>query len=193
MEQNRLFPVFLKLEELHTLLVGAGNVGLEKLTALLKSSPDARITVVAPLISEPVRDLASSHPKVRLIPRKFRRSDLVGADLVMLATDDPALHAQIREETRKRGLLVNVADTPDLCDFYLGSIVTKGNLRIGISTNGKSPTIARRIHEFFEAALPEEADELLSNMNRIRDRIAGDFKEKVRALNEITASWLEKK
>ncbi|HLT80070.1 MAG TPA: bifunctional precorrin-2 dehydrogenase/sirohydrochlorin ferrochelatase [Cyclobacteriaceae bacterium] len=193
MEQNRLFPVFLKLEELHTLLVGAGNVGLEKLTALLKSSPDARITVVAPLISEPVRDLASSHPKVRLIPRKFRRSDLVGADLVMLATDDPALHAQIREETRKRGLLVNVADTPDLCDFYLGSIVTKGNLRIGISTNGKSPTIARRIREFFEAALPEEADELLSNMNRIRDRIAGDFKEKVRALNEITASWLEKK
>lgn len=193
MEQNRLFPVFLKLEELHTLLVGAGNVGLEKLTALLNSSPDARITVVAPLISEPVRDLASSHPKVRLIPRKFRRSDLVGADLVMLATDDPALHAQIREETRKRGLLVNVADTPDLCDFYLGSIVTKGNLRIGISTNGKSPTIARRIREFFEAALPEEADELLSNMNRIRDRIAGDFKEKVRALNEITASWLEKK
>lgn len=193
MEQNRLFPVFLKLEELHTLLVGAGNVGLEKLTALLKSSPDARITVVAPLISEPVRELATSHPKIRLVSRKFRRTDLVGADIVMLATDDPALHARIRKETRKRGILINVADTPDLCDFYLGSVVTKGNLRIGISTNGKSPTIARRIREFFEMTLPDEADELLSNMNRIRDRIAGDFKEKVKALNEITASWLEKK
>jgi precorrin-2 dehydrogenase/sirohydrochlorin ferrochelatase len=193
MEQNRLFPVFLKLEELHTLLVGGGNVGLEKLTALLKSSPDARITVVAPFICEPVRELAASHPRVKLVPRKFRRTDLAGADIVMLATDDPASHARIRKETRKRGILINVADTPDLCDFYLGSVVTKGNLRIGISTNGKSPTIARRIREFFEMALPDEADELLSNMNRIRERIAGDFKEKVRALNEITASWLEKK
>ncbi|MDV3309721.1 MAG: bifunctional precorrin-2 dehydrogenase/sirohydrochlorin ferrochelatase [Cyclobacteriaceae bacterium] len=193
MEQNRLFPVFLKLEELHTVLVGGGNVGLEKLTALLKSSPDARITIVAPLISEAVRELAASHPRVRLVPRKFRRTDLVGADIVMLATDDPALHARIRKETRKRGILINVADTPDLCDFYLGSVVTKGNLRIGISTNGKSPTIARRIREFFEEALPDEADALLTNMNRIRERIAGDFKEKVKTLSEITASWLEKK
>ena len=86
-----------------------------------------------------------------------------------------------------------MADTPDLCDFYLGSVVTKGNLRIGISTNGKSPTIARRIREFFEEALPDEADALLTNMNRIRERIAGDFKEKVKTLSEITASWLEKK
>ncbi|MFO7257661.1 MAG: bifunctional precorrin-2 dehydrogenase/sirohydrochlorin ferrochelatase [Bacteroidota bacterium] len=193
MEQNRLFPVFLKLEELHTLLVGAGNVGLEKLTAILKNSPEARITVVAPFISEPVRELAESHPRVRLLPRKFRRTDLVGADVVILATSDRALHERIRKETRKRGILINVADTPDLCDFYLGSIVTKGNLRIGISTNGKSPTIARRIREFFELALPDEADELLTNMNRIRDRIAGDLKEKVKTLNEITASWLEKK
>ena len=193
MEQNRLFPVFLKLEELHTLLVGAGNVGLEKLTALLKSSPNARITIVAPIISEPVRNLSETHRRVRLIPRKFRRTDLVGADIVLLATDDPGLHERIRKETRKRGILINVADTPDLCDFYLGSIVTKGNLRIGISTNGKSPTIARRIREFFEMALPEEADELLDNMNRIRDRIAGDFKQKVKALNEITSSWLERK
>lgn len=175
------------------MLVGAGNVGLEKLTAILKNSPEARVTVVAPFISEGVRELAVSHPRVRLVPRKFRRTDLVGADVVILATSDRALHERIRKETRKRGILINVADTPDLCDFYLGSIVTKGNLRIGISTNGKSPTIARRLREFFELALPDEADELLANMNRIRDRIAGDLKEKVRALNEITASWLERK
>lgn len=187
MEQNPLFPVFLKLEELHTLLVGGGNVGLEKLTALLKNSPAATVTVVAGIISAPVEDLASAHPNVQLVGRNFRPGDLSGKDLVILATDDPELHKRIRAAARKQRILINVADTPDLCDFYLGSVVTKGNLKIGISTNGKSPTIAKRMREFFEAALPDEIDDLLNNMNRIRDKIGSDFKEKVRLLNELTA------
>ena len=189
MEQNPLFPVFLKLEDLDTLLVGGGNVGHEKLSALLKNSPAARVTVVAGIIHGPVRELAASHPNVKLIPRNFRRTDLSGKDLVILATDNPDLHRRIHEETRKQKVLINVADTPALCDFYLGSVVTRGNLRIGISTNGKSPTIAKRMREFFEAALPDEIDDLLNNMNRIRDKIGGDFKEKVKLLNEITAGW----
>lgn len=192
MEQNPLFPVFLKLEDLHTLLVGGGNVGHEKLSALLKNSPAARVTVVAGILYEPLRELAASHPNVKLVPRNFRRTDLSGKDLVILATDNPDLHRRIHEETRKQKILINVADTPALCDFYLGSVVTRGNLRIGISTNGKSPTIAKRMREFFEAALPDEIDDLLNNMNRIRDKIGGDFKEKVKLLNEITAGWGKK-
>ena len=189
MEQNPLFPVFLKLEELHTLLVGGGNVGLEKLTALLKNSPAAKVTVVAGIIQEPVRELAATHPNVKLATRNFRMKDLSGKDLVILATDNPDLHRRIRAETRKQKILINVADTPDLCDFYLGSVVTRGNLKIGISTNGKSPTIAKRMREFFDAVLPDEIDDLLNNMNRIRDKIGGDFREKVKMLNEITAGW----
>lgn len=187
MEQNPLFPVFLKLEELHTLLVGGGNVGLEKLTALLKNSPAAKVTVVAGIISGSVKELASAHPNVELVARNFRPGDLSDKDLVILATDDPELHKRIRTDARKQRILINVADTPDLCDFYLGSVVTKGNLKIGISTNGKSPTIARRMREFFEAALPDEIDDLLNNLNQIRDKISGDFREKVRRLNELTA------
>ena len=187
MEQNPLFPVFLKLEELHTLLVGGGNVGLEKLTALLKNSPAAKVTVVAGIISGPVKELATAHPNVELVARNFLPGDLSDKDLVILATDDPELHKRIRTDARKQRILINVADTPDLCDFYLGSVVTKGNLKIGISTNGKSPTIARRMREFFEAALPDEIDDLLNNLNQIRDKISGDFREKVRRLNELTA------
>lgn len=171
------------------MLVGGGNVGLEKLTALLKNSPAAKVTVVAGIIHEPVQKLAASHPNVKLVPRNFRRTDLSRKDLVILATDNPDLHRRIHAETRKQGILINVADTPDLCDFYLGSVVTRGNLKIGISTNGKSPTIAKRMREFFDAALPDEIDELLNNMNRIRDQIGGDFKEKVKLLNKITAGW----
>ena len=191
-ERNNLFPVFLKLEALNTLVVGGGNVGLEKLNALLKSCPRAKVTLVAAAIKEEIRGLAAAAPDIILVERDFKPGDLKGKDLVMLATDDPALHCRIKELARKKRLLVNVADTPDLCDFYLGSVVTKGNLKIGISTNGKSPTIARRIREYLEEALPENTNELLNNMQAIRARMKGDFAEKVKMLNDITASWLKR-
>lgn len=192
MDRNNLFPIFLKLEELETLIVGGGNVGLEKLNALLKSSPGARITLVAETFLEEIKSIAANCKKIRLIERSFRARDLQSKDIVILATDDKSLHERIRIQARKKRILVNVADTPDLCDFYLGSVVTKGNIKIGISTNGKSPTIAKRMREYFEEMLPENTNELLDNMQQIRDKIKGDFKHKVAVLNEITSSWLRK-
>lgn len=191
MERNNLFPVFLKLESLETLIVGGGNVGLEKLTALLKNSPSARVSLVARTIQEPIKALAQEHENVRLFERNFKLWDIWNKDLLILATDNRNLHETIRKFARSRRLLVNVADTPDLCDFYLGSVVTKGNLKIGVSTNGKSPTIAKRIREYLEEALPEETNELLDNMQKIREQIKGDFSQKVKVLNEVTSTWLK--
>jgi precorrin-2 dehydrogenase / sirohydrochlorin ferrochelatase len=192
-DRNNLFPVFLKLEELETLIVGGGNVGLEKLSALLKSSPAARVTVVADKILAELKSIAKSNANVKLIERNFRVRDLLHKDLVILATDDKVLHQKIRMHARKRRLLINVADTPELCDFYLGSIVTKGSLKIGISTNGKSPTIAKRMREYLEESIPDDTEELLRNMQQIRDNIKGDFSEKVRILNEITSRFVDRK
>jgi precorrin-2 dehydrogenase/sirohydrochlorin ferrochelatase len=191
-ERNNLFPVFLKLEALQTLIVGGGHVGLEKLSAILKNSPSAKVTLVARSISNEIKEVASKHSTVELIERNFRLWDVWNRDLVILATDDRKLHESIREFTRSRNLLINVADTPDLCDFYLGSVVTKGNLKIGISTNGKSPTISKRIREYLDEALPEDTNELLDNMQKIREKIKGDFSEKVKVLNQVTSSWLKK-
>jgi siroheme synthase-like protein len=191
-ERNNLFPVFLKLEELDTLIVGGGNVGLEKLNALLKSSPAAGITLVGETIREEIKALAKTQKHLRLVERKFRIRDLHGKNIVILATDDRKLHERIRVLARKRRLLINVADTPELCDFYLGSVVTKGHIKIGISTNGKSPTIARRMREYLEEALPDDTNVLLENMQAIRQKIKGDFADKVKILNDITSSWLKR-
>src|SRR5688500_8280544 len=191
MERNNLFPVFLKLESLDTLIVGGGNVGLEKLTALLKNSPGAKVSLVARTIQEPIKALAQEYENVRLFERNFKLWDLWNKDLVILATNSRNLHETIRKFARSKRLLINVADTPDLCDFYLGSVVTKGNLKIGVSTNGKSPTMSKRIREYLEEALPEETNELLDNMQKIRDQIKGDFNHKVKVLNEVTSSWLK--
>lgn len=191
MERNNLFPVFLKLESLETLIVGGGHVGFEKLTAILKNSPGARVTLVARNIQEAIRALASQHPAVKLEERNFKLWDLWDKDIVLLATDNKNLHDTIKKFARTKRLLVNVADTPELCDFYLGSVVTRGNLKIGVSTNGKSPTISKRIREYLEEAIPEDTNDLLDNMQKIRDRIKGDFGHKVKVLNEITSFWLQ--
>ena len=191
MERNNLFPIFLKLESLETLIVGGGHVGLEKLKAVLTNSPAARVSLVARSISDSIKSLAAQHQNVKLFERNFKLWDMWSKDLLILATDNRNLHETIRKFARSRRILVNVADTPDLCDFYLGSVVTKGNLKIGVSTNGKSPTISKRIREYLEEALPEETNELLDNMNKIRDQIKGDFNEKVKVLNEVTSSWLK--
>jgi siroheme synthase-like protein len=94
---------------------------------------------------------------------------------------------------RSRNIPVNVADTPDLCDFYLGSVVTKGQLKIGISTNGQSPTFAKRFRQVLEDVLPDETNDLVVNLRAIRDRLKGDFQYKVKKLNEYTAQLVSEK
>lgn len=184
---NVLFPVFLKLHRIQTVLVGGGNVGLEKLEALLKNDPNANVRIIAPMIKAEIKTIANQSNNIELIVRKVRGWDLRKADLLILATDDYSLHERLKKKAKKLRLLTNVADTPDLCDFYLGSTVKKGDLKIGISTNGKSPTFAKRFRQTLEEILPDSTPELLDQLKTIRDRLKGDFQYKVDKLNEITA------
>jgi precorrin-2 dehydrogenase / sirohydrochlorin ferrochelatase len=183
---NNLYPIFLKVNELNILLVGGGNVGTEKLEFLLKSSPKAQVTAVSREFSQSFIDLAEKTDTVTMIEDIYHEKYLGAKHMVIAATDDKAVNRQIRNEAKERFLLVNVADTPDLCDFYLGGIVTKGNLKVAISTNGKSPTAAKRLRQLLEEVLPEEIDDLLDNLNAYRDTLKGDFEYKVKAMNEIT-------
>ncbi|ALD22665.1 TSUP family transporter [Hymenobacter sp. DG25A] len=184
---NRLFPVFLKLEQLHVLLVGGGAVGFEKLSAMLANSPGAAVTVVATWFSPELQRLAAQHPSVQLREKPYHPTDLVGHDLVIVATNDKGLNLSIKADATRQRLLCNVADTPEACDFYMGSIVQKGDLKIAISTNGKSPTIAKRLREMLTHALPHELHDVLQHMTVIREKVGGDFARKVKSLNEVTA------
>jgi siroheme synthase-like protein len=190
---NPLFPVFLKLNDLHTLIIGAGYVGLEKLSAILTNSTNAKITIVAENISKDVSDLAGRFPKVTVVQKEFTESDLIGANLVVVATGNESLNNYIRELAHQRNLLINVADKPSLCDFYLGSVVQKGDLKIAISTNGKSPTVAKRLKEVLNESIPAELDTALQQMSQLRKTLSGDFASKVKKLNEITSILLEPK
>lgn len=189
---NNLFPIFLKLENLHTLIVGGGYVGLEKITAVLDNSPEATITLVSPEIRQEIQEIASVNSRIVLIERKFDDGDLEEKDLVIVATNDKEENKRIKSVARAKHMLCNVADTPALCDFYLSSVVRKGNLKVAISTNGMSPTMAKRLKEVLNEALPDNLETAMEQLKAVRDMLKGDFAYKVDELNRITSVLVEK-
>lgn len=185
MERNNLYPVFLKSRSLHILIVGGGKVAEEKLSFLTKSSPDAKITIVSPMFRENTLKLAANY-NVELIRATYNTEFLNGKHLVIATTDKPGINIQVYNDCRSMDKLVNVADNPPYCDFYMGGIVTKGNVKIAISTNGKSPTTAKRLRQFFEDVIPEDISRMVQNLNTYRKTIKGNFEQKVDKMNEVT-------
>ena len=192
MNKNELYPIFLKVAELNVLIIGGGKVGLEKLTFLLKSSPKAKVTIVAKLIIPAIIDLSQKY-NINIISNSYDSSFLKDKHIVIAATDNLEVNLQVHTDCKDRNILVNVADNPDYCDFYMGGIVTKGNLKLAISTNGKSPTLAKRLRQFFEEILPDNINDLSENLNAYRQTIKGDFEEKVKVLNDLTKNMIDKK
>ena len=192
MERNELYPVFLKVNTLNILIIGGGNVGHEKLHFLLKSSPNANVEVLAKSFLPETVELAKKYG-VNLIKKSYKRRYLKKRHLVIAATDNRKLNEKIYKNAKKRYLLANIADTPEYCDFYMGGIVNKGHVKIAISTNGKSPTTAKRLRQFFEEVIPEDINQMVENLNEYRKTIKGDFGEKVNKLNEITQTLIQKK
>lgn len=190
--QNNLFPVFLKLENFRVLIVGGGKVAYEKVTAILNNSPKTQITLVGSHVNDEIRRYATRYANLKVLQRSFTDTDLNEKDFVISAVNNKETSLRIKQLAQQKNILTNVADTPEQCDFYLGSVVSKGNVKFAISTNGKSPTIAKRIRETLEESFPAEINESIDNLTIVRTYLKGDFKEKVKRLNRIT-SVLSKK
>jgi precorrin-2 dehydrogenase/sirohydrochlorin ferrochelatase len=129
---SSLFPMFLKLEGKRCLVVGAGKVGEPKIVSLIEAG--ARLHVVALEASEGVREFAKEG-KIALELRAFETNDLDDIFLAVIATSSRDLNESIYAEAQRRGILCNVVDVPDLCDFYYPAVVRRGDLQIAISTN----------------------------------------------------------
>lgn len=183
---NFLFPVFIKLEKMRLLIIGGGPVALEKLSTVLKNAPATNIRLVAITILPAIKEVANAAAEMQWFERPYETADLEDTDIVLVAVNNLAQSALIYGEAKAKGLWVNVADTPDLCDFYLSSVVQKGHLKIAISTNGKSPILGNRLKEVLQETLPDQLTEILDNLQVIRSKLKGNFEEKVIRLNKIT-------
>jgi siroheme synthase (precorrin-2 oxidase/ferrochelatase)/uncharacterized membrane protein YfcA len=151
------------------------------------------VTIIAKEFVSGVNDLVGEYENVTVAQKAFVDTDLDNADIVVAATNDNELNEYIRSSAHERKLLVNIADKPDLCDFYLGSIIQKGDLKVAISTNGKSPTVAKRLREVLDESIPGELDITLQQMNELRNSLKGDFAYKVKVLNDVTSVLVDKK
>jgi siroheme synthase-like protein len=191
--QNNLLPIFLKMENLFTLLVGGGRIAFEKLNTILNNTPKAKIRLVAIHISPEIKALIQGNPRIEVIEDEFKIEHLDDIQLVITALNNVILSNEIKVVANEKGLLYNAADKPEVCDFYLGSVVSKGNLKIGISTNGKSPTMAKRIKEVLNDSIPLEINDSIENMSRLRGHIKGNLADKIKKLNKITGSLIKRK
>lgn len=189
---NELFPVFLKADQINILIIGGGKVAHEKLFFLQKHSPQAKINLVAKEISEEVYSVLLKFPRPVIYNRNFSIEDIADKHIVIVAANSPQLNSELRSLADKYHFLLNVADKPEFCDFYLGGVVTKGDLKIAISTNGKSPILAKRLRETFEEILPPSLEETISSTHQLRKKLHGNFEDKLKKLNALTRELLIK-
>jgi uroporphyrin-III C-methyltransferase/precorrin-2 dehydrogenase/sirohydrochlorin ferrochelatase len=163
-----LLPIFLKLDGRRCLLVGAGTVALDKIGSLLKTG--LRLSVVAPQALPEIRQLASEG-NLEWIQRPFGPSDLDGNFLVVTATDSHEVNAEVYRGAVERGILCNSVDDIPNCDFFFGSVVSRGDLQISISTAGESPAVAQRLRREIDEQLPEDLGTWLANLGQLRREV----------------------
>lgn len=163
-----LLPIFVNLEGRQCLLVGAGNVALDKIGSLLKTG--LRLRVIAPEALPQVRQLALEG-KLELIDRAFEPSDVDGNFLVITATDSAEINHAVYREAAARNIPCNSVDDIPNCDFFFGSVVSRGALQIAISTTGESPALAQRLRREIDEQLPQDLGEWLRNLGELRREV----------------------
>lgn len=174
----KYYPVFLDVTGRRCLVIGGGEVAARKLETLVEAG--AQATVVSPEVVAAIADLAA-RDVVELRLRAYEPADLTGMVLAYAATDDEALHERVAADARAAGVLINVVDRPQWCDFIVPSIARRGDLVVAVSTSGRSPAMARRIRHDIEALLTpeyEEAIELFANLRRYLSRRGWSFERR---------------
>lgn len=169
---KRYYPAFLDLVGKSCVVVGGGEVAERKAFSLLECG--AHVSVIGPELTPRLEELAATG-KIAIERRSYVCGDLAHCFLVIGATDSEEINCQVFAEAKKRGVLCNIVDAPSLCSFIVPSVISRGDLQIAVSTNGKSPMLSRRIRERLEASFGEEYAEFVDLLGDLREEIRERF------------------
>jgi precorrin-2 dehydrogenase / sirohydrochlorin ferrochelatase len=164
----RYYPVCLDIKDRDCLVVGGGQVGTRKVRTLLACG--ARVSVISREVTEELSRLGRQG-QIRIALRDYRTADLASAFLVIGATDDPDLNRRVHQDAEAANRLCNIADQPDLCNFVLPAIVTRGDLIVAVSTSGRSPAFAKHLRRQLQDQFGPEYGRFLDLMGAIRRRL----------------------
>lgn len=185
METEITYPISLRIKNKKCLVVGGGRVAARKILDLLVSG--AIVTVVSPEICPEIK---AQEDEITLILRPYEKGDEKGAFLVLAATDSRAVNEEVYKNAHAAGILVNVADTPDICDFYIPSRIRRGPLMVTIATSGKVPGLSRKIRKELEPRFGDEYEIYLSLLSLTREELMAKDDLDTRSRGQIMAQVL---
>ena len=170
---NKFYPAYINLQQRDCLVVGGGDTACRKVLSLLEC--DANVTVISPKVCAELAALADEG-RVTLHQRQYQRGDVQPKYRIVIgATDSPEANSAIADEAAVNNVLCNIVDQPPLCNFYVPSSLQRGDLKIAISTNGKSPALARRIRLELEQQYGDEYARLLEDLGRLRRKLLAEI------------------
>ena len=184
------YPLFLNLDAKKCVIFGGGEVALRKVKMLLDFRTD--VAVISPEVCPELVELGKNRT-IKIIARKYHPDDLNDALIAIAATDDEKTNQVIAHEAGRKGVLVNVVDRPELCDFIVPAYIKRGDVTIAVSTNGKSPALARKIRARLEqdfgeeyAALAELIGEVRGELRKLNARLDGENWQEALDLDLLT-------
>ena len=158
------YPIFLDIKNKPCVVVGGGSVALRKVNMLLDH--EAQVTVISPQLCAELEKMAES--TVTVIRREYQSGDLEEALVVVAATNSQVANEQVTREASEKGKLINVVDVPALSNFIVPSYLRRGDLTVAVSTNGKSPALARKIRTELEEKFGVEYAQLIAVVEEVR-------------------------
>lgn len=186
----KYYPINLNIAQKPCIVIGGGKVTQRKVEGLVESQ--ASVTVISPSTTK-VLDALAAQGLIRIIRREYRQGDLEGAFLVISATDNEGINKAVFAEAQKKGILINVVDQPELCNFIVPSVVRRGDLVISISTSGKCPALAKRVRKEIEKQYGPEYEEYLLLLSQAREKIKARYEteqERGKALERVMDSGI---
>jgi siroheme synthase-like protein len=187
---TELFPIFLKLSGRSALVVGGGKMAALRVTQLIKAG--ANVTVITPKAGTEIEELAKTE-SILLVRRGFERADINWSYFIVIAaTNNSKVQRAVSEEAERRGTLCNVVDKPHSCNFYMPAIVERGELKIAISTSGRSPSLAGKIRRCLEQAIPENTSDLTRTVGILRSRLKSEIPGDLATQKKLVGEFVEK-
>lgn len=171
---KRYYPVMLDIENKNAVVIGGGEVAYRKVINLLDYG--AKVLVVSEVVSKEIKSLIEEK-KITYVNRNYLSDDLNNAYIVYAATDDNKVNQQIYQDAHNKNILINVVDVPVLCDFIVPATVSRGDLTISISTNGKSPLLSSKIRKELEETFGTHYETFLNIMGELREKISSEISD----------------
>jgi siroheme synthase-like protein len=163
----KTYPIMLNVRGRLAVVVGGGAVGVRRARSLVEAGAEVH------LISDDTAETADLEG-VNVVRASYRPELLKGASLVLACTDDRELNARIASDGRRVGALVNVADEPEHCDFFLPAVASDGEVVIAVGTGGSAPGLAARLRDHLSNSLPERTGELAAVLGKLRSRVKSE-------------------